>query len=136
LSKRIEPEQGDWQNQGIDGSARDLSDPLMNPDPSAVPVPVANVVGGGDLVRHQDDPHNRVRLRWRARRGLLENDLILTRFLDAHELALSDAEVDALTRLLEASDNDLLDLLLARKEAQGELDLPHVHALLVRLRLA
>lgn len=105
-------------------------------DSGAVADVVSDAGAGNATVRHQDDPHNRARLRWRARRGLLENDLILTRFLDAHELALSDAEVDALTRLLEAADNDLLDLLLARKEAQGELDLPHVHALLARLRLA
>ncbi|WP_296001656.1 succinate dehydrogenase assembly factor 2, partial [Rugamonas sp.] len=32
---------------------------------------------------HQADPANRARLRWRSRRGLLENDIILTRFLDA-----------------------------------------------------
>ena len=43
---------------------------------------------------HQADPANRCRLRWRARRGLLENDLILTRFLDQHEVTLSDEEVD------------------------------------------
>ena len=85
---------------------------------------------------HQSDPANRARLRWRARRGLLENDLILTRFLDAHEAGLHDDEVDALTRLLDLSDNDLMDLVLARKEPQAELDLPQVHALLARLRLA
>ncbi len=96
----------------------------------------ADSVPAAKPVRFQDDPHHRARLRWRARRGLLENDLILTRFLDAHELDLSDLEVDALTRLLDASDNDLLDLLLARKEAQDELDLPQVHALLARLRRA
>lgn len=84
-------------------------------------------------VRHQDDPHQRARLRWRARRGLLENDLILTRFLDAHELSLDDVEVEALTRLLDLSDNDLLDLLLARKRASAELDDPAIHALLQRL---
>jgi antitoxin CptB len=44
---------------------------------------------------HQSDPANRARLRWRARRGLLENDIILTRFLDAHETELTDEEVDA-----------------------------------------
>jgi antitoxin CptB len=86
--------------------------------------------------RFQDDPHHRARLRWRARRGLLENDLILTRFLDAHEQDLSDLEVEALTRLLDLSDNDLLDLLLARKQAQGAIDVPQVHALLARLRMA
>ncbi|MFC0168889.1 succinate dehydrogenase assembly factor 2 [Pseudoduganella danionis] len=85
---------------------------------------------------HQSDPANRARLRWRARRGLLENDIILTRFLDAHETELTDEEVDALTRLLDLSDNALMDLILARKEPDGDIDLPQVHALLARLRLA
>ena len=84
--------------------------------------------------RHQDDPHQRARLRWRARRGLLENDLILTRFLDAHELTLDDTEVEALTQLLDLSDNDLLDLLLARKAASAELDSAPIRALLQRLQ--
>jgi antitoxin CptB len=88
------------------------------------------------VITHQADPANRSRLRWRARRGLLENDLILTRFLDAHEQELTDDEVDALTRLLDLADNPLLDLLLGRNEPSGELDLPHVHALLAKLRLA
>jgi antitoxin CptB len=83
---------------------------------------------------HHSDPANRARLRGRSRRGLLENDLILTRFLDAHEEGLSDDEVDALTRLLDLADNPLMDLLLARSEPEGEVDLPHVHALLARLR--
>ncbi len=85
---------------------------------------------------HQSDPANRSRLRWRARRGLLENDLILTRFLDEHEAGLTDDEVDALTRILDVSDNDLMDLILARKEPDGADDLPRVHALLTRLRAA
>jgi antitoxin CptB len=85
-------------------------------------------------VRHQSDPVKRARLRWRSRRGLLENDLILTRFLDQHESTLTDDEVDALSRLLELSDNDLMDLLLSRREPEGEVDLPHVRALVLRLR--
>jgi antitoxin CptB len=83
---------------------------------------------------HQADPKNRARLRWRARRGLLENDLILTRYLDAKELTMSDEEVDAFSRLMDISDNDLMDLLLVRQEPKGELDLPHIHALLQQLR--
>lgn len=85
---------------------------------------------------HQDDPTRRARLRWRSRRGLLENDLILTRFLDAYEVTLSDTDVDALTRILELTDNDLMSLLLGRNEPTDGLDLPHVHALVARLRLA
>ena len=85
---------------------------------------------------HQSDPANRARLRWRARRGLLENDLILTRFLDAHEADLSDDDVDALTRLLDLADNPLMDLLLGRAEPEGEIDLPQVRTLLARLRQA
>jgi antitoxin CptB len=88
------------------------------------------------LTTHQSDPANRARLRWRSRRGLLENDLLLTRFLDAHEAELSDDDVDALTRLLDLADNPLLDLILARAEPDGDLDLPQVHALLARLRQA
>ena len=87
-------------------------------------------------ISHQADPVKRARLRWRARRGLLENDLIVTRFLDAHEASLTDEEVDAFSCLMDLADNELMDLLLARKEPSGEADLPHVHALLARLRVA
>jgi antitoxin CptB len=87
-------------------------------------------------ISHQADPVKRARLRWRARRGLLENDLIVTRFLDAHEANLTDEEVDAFSCLMDLADNELMDLLLARKEPSGEADLPHVHALLARLRAA
>jgi len=88
------------------------------------------------VTTHQSDPANRARLRWRSRRGLLENDLLLTRFLDANEETLTDDEVDALTRLLDLADNPLMDLLLGRSEPEGEVDLPHVRSLLVRLRQA
>ena len=87
-------------------------------------------------VRHQDDPTRRARLRWRSRRGLLENDLILTRFLDAHEVDMTDTEVDAFTQLLDLSDNDLLDLLLGRAEPDQALASQHVNELLARLRQA
>ena len=87
-------------------------------------------------VAHQDDPARRTRLRWRSRRGLLENDLILSRFLDAHELSLTDDDVDAFTRLMELPDNDLMGLLLGQNGPSDELNQPHVHALLARLRQA
>jgi len=87
-------------------------------------------------ITHQADPVKRARLRWRARRGLLENDLILTRFLDAREADLTDEEVEAFSRLMELSDNDLMSLLLYRNEPTGELDVPSVHVLLAALRTA
>ncbi|WP_277186471.1 succinate dehydrogenase assembly factor 2 [Caballeronia sp. BR00000012568055] len=83
---------------------------------------------------HQSDPLRRARLRWRARRGLLENDLIFERFFSRYEQDLSDADVAALTRLLELSDNELMDLLLARTEPEGDLATPDVHRLLQMLR--
>ncbi|NMM36982.1 MAG: succinate dehydrogenase assembly factor 2 [Glaciimonas sp.] len=85
---------------------------------------------------HQDDPAKRARLRWRSRRGLLENDLILTRFLDAQETTLTDDEVDAFTRLLELSDSALMDLIMGRNEPSCNLDLPNVHGLLKKIRSA
>ena len=83
---------------------------------------------------HQSDPLRRARLRWRARRGLLENDLIFERFFSRYEHDLSDADVAVLTRLLELSDNDLLDLFLRRREPTGDLDRPEVHELLAQMR--
>jgi antitoxin CptB len=77
---------------------------------------------------------DRARLRWRARRGLLENDLIITKYLDAYESVLTDADVAALTQLFEIGDNDLLDLLLARVEPEGELDTPKLREIIGRMR--
>jgi len=46
---------------------------------------------------------------------MLENDLILERFLDARGEAITDSEIAALDRLLELSDNELWDLLSGRQ---------------------
>jgi len=54
---------------------------------------------------HQADPHLRARLRWRARRGLLENDIIVERFFNRYEESLSDADVASLSTLFALSDN-------------------------------
>ena len=61
------------------------------------------------------------KLRWRCRRGLLENDLFIERFFDRYAGSLTEAQAQALSALMELSDNDLLDLLLVRKEPEGEL---------------
>ncbi len=85
---------------------------------------------------HQSDPLNRARLRWRARRGLLENDIVLTRFFDKHENDLSDDDVRALTQLFELPDSELLDLILARKEPEGNLQQSDLKRVIGMLRNA
>ena len=76
------------------------------------------------------------RLRWRARRGLLENDLLLGRFFDRHAAALSTSALSALARLLDLPDGQLLDLALGRAEPQGALDCAPIRELLTLLRSA
>ena len=49
---------------------------------------------------------------------MLENDLILERFLDARGEAITKREIVALDRLLELSDNELWDLLSGRQESE------------------
>jgi len=61
------------------------------------------------------------KLRWRCRRGLLENDLFIERFFGRHGSTLTVVQANGLEALMELSDNDLLDLLLARKELTGPL---------------
>ncbi|SFB78127.1 antitoxin CptB [Polaromonas sp. OV174] len=56
------------------------------------------------------------KLKWRCRRGLLENDLLIERFFLRHEASLSVRQAKGLSDLMDLSDNDLLDLLLKRKE--------------------
>ena len=63
------------------------------------------------------DDRARDRLRWHARRGLLENDLLLTRFLDRSLAGMSREDMALLDRLLKLDDNDLLDLLMGRSES-------------------
>ncbi|MDM0012679.1 succinate dehydrogenase assembly factor 2 [Variovorax sp. J22P168] len=58
------------------------------------------------------------KLKWRCRRGLLENDLFIARFFERHEADLTCGQAQALETLMDLSDNDLLDLLLARKEPE------------------
>jgi antitoxin CptB len=76
----------------------------------------------------------RARLRWRARRGLLENDLIFTRFLDVYEESLTDDQIAVLALIFELGDNELLDLLLGRIEPSGKLDPPAVRVVLKQIQ--
>jgi len=69
------------------------------------------------------------RLRWRCRRGMLENDIILTRFLDARGEAITAEEIAGLDSLLDLGDNELWDLLSGRSDAKEAALQPLVAAL-------
>jgi antitoxin CptB len=77
--------------------------------------------------------HNRVeheKLKWKCRRGLLELDIVLQRFLQKTppqegELALTHA-------LLDLPDNDLWDIVAGRSENYE----PHLKDVVARLRAA
>jgi len=62
------------------------------------------------------------RLKSDARRGLLENDLILQRFFERYGAQLSVQDGKVLSQLLALEDNDLMDLLIGRKDSVGALD--------------
>ena len=57
------------------------------------------------------------RLAWRCRRGLLELDLVLQRFVALEFTNLSPQELSALDALLALPDNDFWDLLVKEKIA-------------------
>ncbi len=62
------------------------------------------------------------RLKSDARRGLLENDLILQRFFERYGTQLSVEEGKVLTQLLALHDNDFMDLLIGRKDSVASLE--------------
>ncbi len=55
------------------------------------------------------------RARWRCRRGMLELDIVLQRFMDRHYRQLDEAGLRQFERLLALPDNDLWDLICARQ---------------------
>ena len=74
------------------------------------------------------------KLRWRCRRGMLENDLFIERFFARHAAQLTEDQARGLLTLMDLSDNDLLDLLLARREPTGELETDEVVRVLRMMR--
>ena len=74
------------------------------------------------------------KLRWRCRRGLLENDLFIERFFDRHASRLTVGQARGMYALMDLSDNDLMDLLLRRKELQPEIGTDEVREVLDLLR--
>ena len=74
------------------------------------------------------------KLKWRCRRGLLENDLFIERFFDKHASCMTVGQARGMYTLMDLSDNDLMDLLLRRKELQPEISTDEVREVLNMLR--
>ena len=80
------------------------------------------------------DERSLSKLKWRCRRGLLENDLFIERFFRRYEETITTRQAAGLQALMDLPDNDLLDLLLAREELQAELDTAEVREVLALMR--
>ena len=82
------------------------------------------------------DAHEALRrLKWRSRRGLLECDLLIARFFESNRLEdLTPRQLEAWAALMELDDPALLELLLGRREPEGELDRDEVRTVLGAVR--
>ncbi|MET3442593.1 antitoxin CptB [Variovorax paradoxus] len=109
MPEEPEPDEGDRQDQGTDGAPRHLN--LYFPrETMQTAAELAQPISERALSK----------LKWRCRRGLLENDLFIARFFERHESHMTAGQAGAMETLMDLSDNDLLDLLLRRKEPEPE----------------
>lgn len=60
------------------------------------------------------------RVRWHCRRGMLELDLLLNRFLDRHLAHLTPDEMARFKEVLDLQDGDLWQLLSGRAEVEDQ----------------
>jgi antitoxin CptB len=74
------------------------------------------------------DPYRKNRLHWNCRRGLLELDLVLQRFLPH----VAEEDLASLNQILEFPDNDLWDIVIGRSDRYE----PHLNEIVARLRAA
>jgi antitoxin CptB len=72
------------------------------------------------------------RIRWQCRRGMLELDLVLNRFLDSGFPALDAAGVADFQKLLSLPDTTLLDVVMGRSQLAD----PQLEAMAERVRTA
>jgi antitoxin CptB len=70
------------------------------------------------------------RLKWKCRRGLLELDLVLERFMQRYAGGLDAEELAHLGELLELADNELWDIVNGRSEVYEA----RLHGVVARLR--
>lgn len=83
-----------------------------------------------DSARAEISEVEKKRQRWRSRRGLLELDLVITRFLAQHYDALTPDQFAAYVELLDWPDNDLLDLV----NEKCDVDATHLAEIVAMLR--
>lgn len=60
------------------------------------------------------------RARWRCRRGMLELDIVLLRFMDKHYAQLNEVELQQFEELLSLPDNELWDLIVGKKKNKND----------------
>lgn len=65
-------------------------------------------------------PELKAKITWRCRRGMLELDLILNRFIQQHLDNLSDTQLQTFQLLLEQPDPDLYAFFMSYEQSQDE----------------
>jgi len=77
-------------------------------------------VGSAAAEAQRLDAASLQRLRWRCRRGLLELDIILGRFVENYYANLDDEQKIEFDVLLDLSDNSLWDRITGKESAEYE----------------
>ncbi|PUE17381.1 succinate dehydrogenase assembly factor 2 [Limnohabitans sp. MMS-10A-178] len=73
------------------------------------------------------------KLRWRCRRGLLENDLFIERFFNRFAPQMTVGQARGMYVLMDLSDNDLMDLFMRRKPLGSDIESEEVSEVLTML---
>jgi antitoxin CptB len=68
--------------------------------------------------------NHQARMRWRCRRGMLELDIVLQRFIDKHYAQLDECQLEQFEILLSLPDHDLWAMIVCKKDAPDEAFLP------------
>ena len=70
------------------------------------------------------------KLRWRCRRGLLENDLFIERFFNRYAPQMTVGQARGMYILMDLSDNDLMDLFMKRTPLRADIESEEVSEVL------
>ena len=77
--------------------------------------------GHGPLLQGIDVNKSLERVRWRCRRGLLELDIVLGRFVEQHYAGLDELQKVAFDALLDMPDNVLWDMITGKEAPPHEI---------------